>query len=37
VPPLLLETEADRQRAAAADKRRTERLKARRELEAREG
>jgi acyl-CoA hydrolase len=37
VPPLLLETEEDRQRAAAADKRRAERLKARRELEAREG
>ncbi len=37
VPPLLLETEADRQRAAAADKRRAERLKARRELETREG
>lgn len=35
VPPLLLETDEDRQHAAAAEKRREERLKARRELEAR--
>jgi len=35
VPGLLLETEEDRQRAAAAEKRRAERLKARAELEQR--
>ena len=35
VPDLLLETEEDRQRAAAAEKRRAERLKARAELEQR--
>lgn len=34
VPPLLLETDADRQRAAEAEIRRRERLRARRELEA---
>jgi len=35
IPGLILETEEDRQRAAAAEARRAERLKARRELEAR--
>jgi hypothetical protein len=35
VPPLVLETDEDRKRAAAAEVRRAERLKARRELEAR--
>jgi acyl-CoA hydrolase len=36
VPDLILETDEDRQRAAEADVRRAERLKARRELEQRE-
>src|SRR5262245_50609587 len=35
IPGLMLETEEDRQRASAAEVRRAERLKARRELEAR--
>jgi acyl-CoA hydrolase len=35
IPPLLLETDEDRERASAADKRRAERLKARVELEQR--
>jgi acyl-CoA hydrolase len=35
VPPLLLETDTDRQRAAEAEVRRQERLRARRELERR--
>jgi acyl-CoA hydrolase len=35
IPPLILETDEDRIRAAEADRRRAERLKARRELEAR--
>lgn len=34
IPPLILETEAERQKAAAADQRRAERLKARREFES---
>src|SRR6059058_2370530 len=34
IPGLLLETDADRQKAAEADRRRAERLRARRELEA---
>jgi acyl-CoA hydrolase len=37
IPPLVLETDDERQKAAAADQRRAERLKARRELEARCG
>jgi acyl-CoA hydrolase len=37
IPPLILETEAERHKAAAADQRRAERLKARRELENRGG
>jgi acyl-CoA hydrolase len=37
IPPVLLETEADRQKAADADTRRAERLKARKELESRCG
>src|SRR6478735_8378757 len=37
IPGLILETEAERQKAAAADQRRAERLRARRELEARDG
>ena len=35
IPPLILETDAERQKAAQADGRRAERLRARRELEAR--
>ena len=35
IPPLLLDTEQDRQKAAQAEVRRAERLRARRELEAR--
>jgi acyl-CoA hydrolase len=35
IPPLLLETDEERQRAADAERRRAERLKARAELEAR--
>jgi acyl-CoA hydrolase len=35
IPPLLLESDAERQKAAAADHRRAERLKARNELETR--
>ena len=35
IPPLVLGTEAERQKAAEADHRRAERLKARKELEAR--
>ena len=35
IPPLILETDDERQKAAQADLRRSERLKARRELEAR--
>jgi acyl-CoA hydrolase len=35
IPPLILETDEEKQKAADADKRRTERLKARKELEAR--
>jgi acyl-CoA hydrolase len=35
IPPLVLVTEEERQKAAAADQRRAERLKARRELESR--
>ena len=35
IPPLLMETDADRDRAAAAEIRRAERLKARQELEKR--
>jgi acyl-CoA hydrolase len=37
IPGLLLETEGERQKAAEADRRRAERLRARRELEARSG
>jgi acyl-CoA hydrolase len=37
IPGLLLETEGERQKAAQADRRRAERLRARRELEARGG
>jgi acyl-CoA hydrolase len=37
IPALLLETEGERQKAAEADRRRAERLRARRELEARSG
>jgi acyl-CoA hydrolase len=37
IPGLLLETELERQKAAEADRRRAERLRARRELEARSG
>jgi len=37
IPPLLLETEQERQKAREADLRRAERLKARRELESRCG
>jgi acyl-CoA hydrolase len=37
IPGLLLETEEERQKAAEADRRRAERLRARRELEARGG
>jgi acyl-CoA hydrolase len=37
IPGLLLETEGERQKAAEADRRRAERLRARRELEARGG
>ena len=35
IPPLVLETEGERQKAAEADHRRAERLKARKELESR--
>ena len=35
IPPLVLETEEQRQKAAAADQRRAERLRARKELESR--
>jgi acyl-CoA hydrolase len=37
IPPLVLETEEEKAKARAADLRRAERLKARRELEARCG
>ena len=37
IPPLILETEAERQKAAEADQRRTERLRARKALESRCG
>jgi len=35
IPPLIVETEAEKRKAAEAEKRRAERLKARKELEAR--
>jgi acyl-CoA hydrolase len=37
IPPLVLETQVERDKAAAADRRRAERLKARAELESRAG